>query len=411
MQKFHTQRLSFTGSQGHKLDARLEHPDGEAAAFALVAHCFTCSKDYIAPTRISRALAERGIATLRFDFTGLGASEGDFADTNFSTNVADTLRAAEFLRERYQAPKLLIGHSLGGTAALVAATQVPESLTVATIAAPSAPDHVTQHFAARLPDIDARGQAQVEIAGRGFVIRTQLIEDMRRHDLDQVIAELDLALFVFHSPADTIVDVKHAQRIFSLAPYPKTLVLLDQADHLLTRRQDAEYVADLLAAWMRRADGNSARHPAALTVGSAGEVVVSETREGRYVQCITAGRHSLNADEPREYGGDDSGPSPYDLLLASLGACTSMTIRMYAERKQLALQQVEVRLRHARIHARDCADCETKEGRIDRIERVIRLRGDLDAGQRANLLAIADKCPVHRTLHGEVSIATRLDEG
>lgn len=314
-------RLSFVGSLGSKLDARLELPDNPPIAHALFAHCFTCSKDYVAATRISRALALRGIATLRFDFTGLGNSEGEFANTNFSSSVADVICAADYLREHEEAPKLLIGHSLGGLAVLAAARQVAESVAVATIAAPSEPAHVTRHFVGQIAEIKARGEQEVEIGDRPFTMQKQFLDDLGRYDMQGIIADLNRALLVFHSPDDEIVDIGQGERIFELARHPKSFVLLAGADHLLSRRDDAEYVANILAAWAARFIGKIDHSDAPRPSAPPGVVIVSEAARGRLAQHIQVGRHSLGADEPVEYGGDDGTTNPYDLLLASLGAC------------------------------------------------------------------------------------------
>lgn len=408
MPSFSTQRVFFIGSQRGRLAARLELPKAPPATFALFAHCFTCSKDYLASTRVSRALAARGVAVLRFDFTGLGDSEGDFAKTNFTSNIEDIVCAANYLREHFEAPKLLIGHSLGGVAVLAAAQQVPESEAVATLAMPSNPIHITHHIAARVGQIERSGAAEVEIASRPSRVHEHFLDDLAVHDPVEIIGNLNRALWVFHGSEDDVVDIKHAETIYGFARHPKNLILLASADHLLTDRKDADFVADVLAAWAARFAGMPAQAQTSPVVEEPGLVVVSETGHGRFAQCISSGHHSFGADEPREHGGDDTAPTPYDLLLASLGACTSMTIRMYAARKKLPLRHVEVTLRHAKMHAQDCEDCDTQEGRIDHIERVIALRGDLSEGQRTKLVEIADMCPVHRTLRGEVRIATRL---
>jgi uncharacterized OsmC-like protein/alpha/beta superfamily hydrolase len=407
MPSFSTQRLFFIGSQGNRLSGRLELSNAAPVTFALFAHCFTCSKDYLASTRVSRALAARGVAVLRFDFTGLGDSEGDFAKTSFTSNIEDIVCAADYLREHFEAPRLLIGHSLGGTAVLAAAQQVPESRAVATIAAPSDPMHIAHHFAARVAQIERSGAAEVEIAGRGYRVQKKFLEDLASYDLPKIIGHLNRMLWVFHGLEDDVVDIEHAEKIYGFARHPKNLIRLDGADHLLTERKDADYIADVLAAWVGRFVEISAQPQTPATMEEPG-LVVSETGQGCFAQCIRSGHHSFSADEPREHGGDDTGPTPYDLLLASLGACTSMTIRMYAARRNLPLRHVAVTLRHAKIHARDCEDCDTKEGRIDHIERSIALRGDLSEDQRAKLVEIADKCPVHRTLRGEIRITTRL---
>jgi putative redox protein len=398
------ERFEFPGSLGHALAARLDRPLGRAHAFALFAHCFTCSKDLAAASRIARALAERGIAVLRFDFTGLGHSDGEFSNTNFSSNVDDLVAAADHLRRRHRAPELLIGHSLGGAAVLAAAARVPEVRAVATLGAPADPAHVTGLLGDQVERIREQGEAEVELAGRRFRIRRQLLDDLAAQELERGVSQLRRALLVMHAPLDSVVGIDNASRIFQAARHPKSFVSLDRADHLLTRREDAEYAAAVIAAWAGR------YLPAAEEDGAPdqGEVVVRETGEGRFAQEIGAGRHGLRADEPGSAGGRDTGPTPYALLLAALGACTSMTLRLYAERKRWPLERVTVRLSHEKVHARDCEECETREGRVDSIEREIALEGALDDEQRRRLLEIADRCPVHRTLHSEVRIRSRL---
>ena len=403
-----SERITFANATGDVLAARLDLPDAAPLAYALFAHCFTCSKDVLAAARISHGLAARGIAVLRFDFTGLGASEGEFGNTNFSSNLDDLVAAADFLRERDQAPMLLVGHSLGGAAVLAAAERVPEAVAVATIGAPSDPAHLGRLFATARAEIEAEGDALVTIAGRSFRVRRQFLDDIAGHKLKESIARLGRALMVFHAPRDEVVGIEHAGEIFVAARHPKSFVSLDDADHLLTRRADADYVAEVLVAWASRyLPPIEAVAPAPRA--ETGEVVVLETGDGRFAQLVRVGRHELRADEPTSVqGGLDSGPSPYDYLLAGLGACTSMTLRLYAERKGLPLERVVVRLTHDKIHAEDCADCETREGMLDQIERTLELAGPLDAATRQRLLEIADKCPVHRTLTSEVKIRTRL---
>ena len=403
-----SEKVVFPGSQGAKLAARLELPDGRPRAYALFAHCFTCSKDIFAATRIARALAETGIAVLRFDFTGLGASEGEFANTNFSSNVEDLVRAAAYLREAHEAPAILIGHSLGGAAVLAAAGKIPEAKAVATIAAPADPGHVAHLLADVRPEIEAKGEAEVVLAGRQFRIRKQFLEDIAGQPFKESIKGLHKALLLFHAPLDDTVGIENASAIFLAAKHPKSFVSLDGADHLLTRHADARYVATMLAAWATRyVPGLAESGDAPAAEGEHGTVVVRETGNGSFQQDVIVGRHRFHADEPVSVGGSDTGPGPYDLLLAGLGACTSMTIRMYADRKQLPLERVSVTLAHDKIHAADCADCETREGKVDVIERAIELTGNLDDAQRARLMEIADKCPVHRTLHSEIKIRTR----
>jgi len=399
------ERFDFPNAAGQTLAALLERPAGEPAAFALFAHCFTCGKDNLAAKRIAEALAERGIAVLRFDFTGLGASEGEFANTNFSSNVADLAAAADHLRRTQRAPALLIGHSLGGAAVLAAAARIPEAQAVVTIAAPSDPSHVTGLFKDEIADIRAQGEREVLLAGRPFRIRREFLDDVAEQNLLARVAELRRALLVLHSPTDDTVGIDNASRIFLAAKHPKSFVSLADADHLLSRRRDALYAAHVIAAWAERYV-EAAPRPGAADEGRV--VVVAETREGKFQQSVAIGPHHFLADEPVSAGGLDSGPSPYELLIAGLGACTAMTLRLYAEQKALPLERVTVTLSHAKIHAADCATCETKEGKLDRIERTIALDGALTDAQRARLLEIADKCPVHRTLTSEVDIRTAL---
>jgi uncharacterized OsmC-like protein/alpha/beta superfamily hydrolase len=404
-----SERIEFAGSLGNTLAARLDLPSVRPRAYALFAHCFTCSKDIFAASRIAAALAEHGVATLRFDFTGLGSSEGEFANTNFSSNVQDLIAAADWLRATYAAPALLVGHSLGGAAVLAAAGHVPEARLVATIGAPADAEHVVQNFSAHLDQIEQTGAAEVSLAGRPFTIRKQFLDDVREVELAEKISKLKRTLVVFHAPLDQTVGIGNATKIFTAARHPKSFVSLDGADHLLTRHEDAIFVANTLAAFVERV------LPAEKMVKQpdAGVVRVRETGHGRYQQEIAVEGHRLIADEPASVGGDGTGPSPYDYLSAALGACTTMTLRMYAEHKKLDLPRVGVDVSHGKVHASDCKDCgEGREGRIDRFERVLSVDGDISAEVRGKLLEIAGKCPVHKTLEKSSVVVTRLnDEG
>ncbi|MFZ7125199.1 MAG: alpha/beta fold hydrolase [Desulfobacterales bacterium] len=400
-------RLEFQNRKGNRLSARLDLPDdGAASTFALFAHCFTCGKDLKAAFNISKALCREGIGVLRFDFTGLGESEGDFADTSFSTNVEDLIDAADYLKQHFQAPVILIGHSLGGAAVLQAASEIPSARAVAVIAAPADPSHVTRHLGSSQETIREKGEGDIEIDGRTFRIRRRFLEDLEETRMRERIENLKRALIVFHSPIDRIVGIDNAGRIFQAAKHPKSFVSLDNADHLLSRAEDSRYVGAVIAAWARKYL-ELPEKAGAVDVPEDGRVVAKIGESGLETEILAAG-HRLTADEPASAGGNDAGPTPYDLLAAALGACTAMTLRMYAERKQWGLRSAVIRLHHEKIHAEDCENCETREGYIDRIEREIALTGDLDADQRQRLMEIADKCPVHRTLHREVRIHSRL---
>lgn len=400
-------KVTITNRTGDSLAARLDMPSSSPIASVLFAHCFTCSKDIFAATRISQGLAELGFAVLRFDFTGLGASEGEFANTNFSSNIEDLVAAADFMRDEIRAPKILIGHSLGGAAVLAAAAHVPETVAVATIGAPFDPGHVSHLFQSSAPDIESKGEADVLIGGRPFKVKKQFLDDIAAHNADAYIGGLKRALLVFHAPHDATVGIENAAEIFKAAKHPKSFISLDNADHLLSKRADATYVANVLAAWASRYITTEDQDSGELSLAQ-GDVVVTETEVGRFTQSVLTGRHTLIADEPASLGGDDHGPGPYDYVLAGLGACTSMTVRLYAERKGWPLTRTVIRLSHKKMHAEDCADCETKSGKLDEIIRQLSFEGDLDDEQRARLLEIADKCPVHRTLTQEVKIRSNL---
>lgn len=403
------ERITFPGSQGSELAARLDLPAGPPRAFALFAHCFTCSKDIKAASRIAAKLTDLGYGLLRFDFTGLGASEGEFANTNFSSNVDDLVAAAAWLRERHVGPQLLVGHSLGGAAVIVAASQIPEVAAIATIGAPSDAGHVAKLFDGALDQIAEQGEAEVELEGRRFTIRQQFVDDLRNGRVTESAATFKGALLALHSPIDNKVSIDHAAAIYNAARHPKSFVSLDGASHLLTDAVDAEFAASMIGNWAARylADQSRAAEPPA----ASAQVVVAETTQGAFLNHVVTGQHRFLADEPVSIGGFDAGPGPYDLLGAALGACTSMTLRMYADRKELPLDRVTVEVSHDRVHAADAGgtdDAPTASARIDRFTRVLHLAGNLDDEQRASLLRIADKCPVHRTLERSSVIVTEL---
>jgi len=395
------ERFDFSNEHGERLAGRYEAPFDGVRGHALFAHCFTCSKDIAAATRISRGLVDRGFGVLRFDFTGLGNSEGDFANTNFSSNSSDLVAAARAMKAAGRPVSVLVGHSLGGAAVLATAEELDDVSAVATIAAPSDPGHVTHLFGDDVDKIATDGEAEVDLAGRKFRVKKQFLEDVSGHRLPERISRLGRALLVLHGPRDELVSVEHARVIFEAAKHPKSFVSLDDADHLLSSPRDSQYVADVVAAWASR------YLPALADPPEPEPEHVRVTSLAKLAQRLQARQHVIQSDEPRPLGGDDTGVTPYELLLGALGSCTSMTLRMYATRKQWPLQSVQVELRHDRIHSTDASAAgETAPKRSERITRRIRLVGPLDSTQKARLMEIADRCPVHRTLEACPEIVT-----
>lgn len=401
--------VRFSNSQGQMLAGRLDAPaNGRPRAYALYAHCFTCGKDVRAAVNICRALAREGIAVLRFDFTGIGESAGVFADTTVSTMVSDIQAAAAYLEKNLEAPKILVGHSLGGSAILEAAHLIPSSVAVATIAAPANPEHVAGLLGAARETIELEGEADVVLVGRKFHFKKAFLDDLGTHPWRDTLRSLRRALLVFHSPADKTVNISNAADIFTAALHPKSFVSLNEADHLLTKEADSEYVGLILGAWASKYLGELGMQP--LESPAMDGEVIAHIGEEHYRTDIYAGPHMLTGDEPRDAGGTDTGPNPYGLLTAALGACTTITVRMYADRKQWPLKGIKVRLSHDKIYAKDCEECETKEGKVDSFERELEFEGELTLEQRQRLLEIADKCPVHNTLSNVSRIVTKLKE-
>ncbi|CAB5153546.1 Bll2902 protein [Olavius algarvensis associated proteobacterium Delta 3] len=401
------ERLTFPNAAGEQLSAQIDFPiDGRPKAVALFAHCFTCTKNIKAVANISRALTRKGIAVMRFDFTGLGDSEGDFSSTSFSSNVADLVAAAEFLSRNYQPPKILIGHSFGGTASLQVALEIPSVAAVVTIGSPADPKHVQHVIGDAMETIRTNGEAEILLDGRPFKIRKQFLEDLQDTRIENSIRNLKRALLVLHSPVDRIVDIDNAARIFKTAKHPKSFISLDRADHLMSDPADSRYVGAVIAEWAFKYIGKELESEEKAE-GVHGEVV-TRIGKSRYTTEILAGDHDMIADEPESMGGTDQGPSPYEYLLSGLGACTAITLRMYADRKEWPLESVLVRLKHEKIDATDCDTCKTEKGKIDRIDREIEFIGLLDEKQKARLSQIADRCPVHRTLHSEILVESRV---
>jgi putative redox protein len=401
-------KIRFQASGEQTLSGVLHQPDaGKPSAYAVFAHCFTCTKNIKAAVHIAEALSDVGIAVLRFDFTGLGQSEGEFAATNFSSNVEDLLAAADFLTNEHSAPSILVGHSLGGTACLAAASHMDSVRAVATIGSPADAEHILGLIEDDIETIEKQGEAKVNLGGVPFTLRKDFVDNVRAQSVRDGIGKLRRALLVMHSPVDAVVSIDEATHIYTSAKHPKSFVSLDDADHLLSRESDSRYAGSVLAAWaMRYLD--TGLEPLPEAPFKEDEVTVLGRMNDAFRLSINAAGHRLVGDEPEDHGGADSGPSPYEFLSAALGSCTVMTLNMYARHKKLALDSVQVDIKHGKIHATDCGDCETREGKIDQFERIIKLKGDLSEEQRNRLLEIADRCPVHRTLHSEISINSRL---
>ena len=392
-----SRQFDFIGSDGQRLSGQLDEPEGPALAYAIFAHCFTCTRKSLAAVRISRALTAKGIGVLAFDFTGLGQSAGEFADSSFSGNIRDLIAAASAMEEAGKAPSVLIGHSFGGAAVLAAAGDLPTVKAIATIAAPFDVKHIKHQFIEDdLARLEAEGETEVTLGGRPFRIKKDFIDDLAQHNQAERIRVLKRSLLIMHAPFDQYVGIENAQMIFESARHPKSFVSLDGADHLLTKAQDATYVADVIAAWASRYLLGEMPLRSAV---QEGYVVVDETGQGAFQVEVSAGGAHFFADEPVEVGGLGSGPTPYDLLSAGLGACTAMTLRLYARAKALPLDKVRVTVGHRKV----------KETPADRFVREIQLTGALTDAQKQRLLEIADKCPVHRTLHG-AGIETALED-
>ncbi len=399
-------KTNFKNSEGQELSGKLELPaSGKPHNYALFAHCFTCSKNLNAVRNIVNALTDSGFGVMSFDFTGLGESEGEFADTNFSSNISDLVAASNFMASNYGAPTLMIGHSLGGAAVLVAASQIDSIKAVATIGAPSEASHVKHLIQSKEEEIEREGKAVVDLGGRKFTIKQQFVEDLKAHTVKGVLARMRKSLLVLHSPQDKTVGIENAAEIYTTAHHPKSFVSLDGADHLMTNKADSLYAGRMIASWADRYLHTPEKEP---IMTEAQTVVRIKDKTNKFLTQIQTGKHMLTGDEPEDVGGEDMGPSPYQLLTSALGACTAMTMRMYADRKGWDISEIRVHLNHEKKHSDDCADCEKSSSKIDHFERLIEIDSQLDDSQIARLLEIANKCPVHRTLEGEVKIETRL---
>lgn len=399
------QKITFQNKEGQTLVGRLELPvDQHAHNYAIFAHCFTCNKNLSAVKNIGKALISKGFGVLRFDFTGLGESEGDFEDTNFSGNIEDLVAAADYLQENYEAPTLLVGHSLGGAAVIFAAQEIESVKAIATIGAPSNPNHVQHLFKSGLEEIEASGKAVVNLSGRDFTIKKQFLEDLESKSMQETAKNLRRALLVLHSPSDATVGIKNAEEIYHAARHPKSFVSLDGADHLLMNKKDSIYAGEVIAGWAQR----YVDIPEETNLKSKHNVVASLDDEDGFTTAMKVGNHYMSADEPISFGGNDFGPSPYEFVSAGLSACTAMTVQMYVRRKGWPLKNIEVHTSYGKSHVEDCEDCESDAAKIDTFNREIKLTGDLDEKQIARILQIADKCPVHKTLHSQTQVITKL---
>ena len=399
------QTVHFQNNNKQSLAAIIEMPiDKKPMAFAIFAHCFTCNKNLHAVVNITQALTSKGIAVLRFDFTGLGESQGDFSETNFSSNVEDLISAAKFLENKYESPALLVGHSLGGAAVIYAAEKLDSVKAVATIAAPADPDHVSKLIKEGKDEIEKKGEATVNIGGRQFKIKKQFLDDLNNRRPEKVIQDMRKPIIILHSPFDKIVSIEDAATIYQSAFHPKSFMSLDDADHLLSRKRDSKYAGEVIGAWMTRYANVS--EPKELETDK--QMVARITDESLTVD-IQAGKHRFTADEPESSGGNNFGPTPYELLNSALGSCTAMTMKMYADRKKWPLEEALVHVEHQRKHKEDCDECENSQvNKISLFERKIELSGDLTDKQKKRLIEIANKCPVHKTLSNEIEINTEL---
>ena len=398
-------KVTFTNTANQKLTGRLDLPtDQHPHNFVIFAHCFTCTKNLGAVRNISRALTAKGFGVLRFDFTGLGESEGDFEDTTFSGNVEDLIAAADFLKQEYESPTLIIGHSLGGAASIFAAAQIESIKAVVTIGAPSDPEHVKHLLRSNIEEIEKQGKAVVNLSGRDFTIKKQFLEDLETNSLSATVKNLNKALLIMHSPQDTTVGIKNAEDIYIAAKHPKSFISLDGSDHLLMQKEDSLYVGNVIAGWATR----YIDIPEIEMLKSDHHVVANLDDADGYTTQMKVGSHYMVADEPTDVGGNDFGPTPYELVSAGLAACTAMTIKMYVARKGWDLQNVEVHTSYDKKHKADCDNCESPGAKIDTFVREIKVTGNLDEAQKAKIMEIADKCPVHKTLHTETQVITKL---
>lgn len=400
-------RLNIQNSKGFQLQAYLELPANQKPKnYAIFAHCFTCNSTLKPVKNISRALTLHGFGVVRFDFTGLGKSEGEFADSYFSANVDDLLAVSDYMKQHYQAPTLLVGHSLGGAAVIVAASKLASVKAVATIGAPATTEHVKKHFSHHVQEIAAKGDVEVNIGGRPFKISQEFVDDFDKTDLPEITKNLRKPILIMHAPFDKVVGIDNAHQLYQAAHHPKSFISLNDADHLLLESKDSIYVGNMIGTWVQgyfETEDNE-------MLDIEGEQLVAHLNltEDNFTTSIQTANHSFNADEPESVGGDDFGPSPYDFLSAALASCTVMTLKIYAERRKWDLQEVYAYITYSRKHSVDLQEDIEKTTKIDHLLKKLKFIGNLDESQKLKLKEIASKCPVHKTLLSDITIETEL---
>ncbi|WNB18348.1 bifunctional alpha/beta hydrolase/OsmC family protein [Marivirga arenosa] len=399
------EKITFKGSQNTELSAEIHFPaDDFPHNYIVFAHCFTCNKNLNAVRNIILGLTKKGFAVLSFDFTGLGQSDGDFADTNFSSNIEDIVLASEYLEKEYSSPTMLVGHSLGGAAVLIAAAKIDSVKAIATIGAPAQADHVLHLIENKKEEIIESGGAKVNIGGRSFKIKKQFLDDLQSKDNLSKIEELRKSILILHSPQDETVDISNAAAIYERAHHPKSFISLDQADHLLSKKEDSIYSGEVIASWAKRYVQFNKQ--AKISTDSQ-TVAFIGGKDQIYTTQIIAEGHHLVADEPEKVGGNNFGTSPYGLLTSALAACTAITLRMYANRKNWEVDEILVHVDHDQRYDKDSKDCESSDSKITFFDRTIEINGDLDDEQKKRLIEIANKCPVHKTLESKIKVETR----
>lgn len=400
-----SQKITFENSRGEKLSARIAFPiDRKPHNFAVFANCFTSNKNFKAIRYITQSLTAEGFGVLSFDFTGLGESEGNFAGTAFSSSVDDLICAANYLKENYVAPTLIVGHSLGGAAVILAASQVDEIKAVVTSGTPSARQHVRNLLKSGIEEIEENGVAEVDIGGRPFTVKKEFIDDLVNQKLPGVVKQIRKSYLGLHSAQDTIVGIENESELYLAVRHPRSFISPDGADHLLSKEKDACCAGDLIVTWAKR----YVEIPEIEELSTQSRVVAYLDTSEKFTTHIKADQRSLIADEPENFGANVFGPSPYQLVASGLATCTLMTLHLYAELKKWDLQEVFRHIRHETTHLEDWKDCENPKAQIDKFTRDLELIGDLDVEQKQKLLEVSGKCPVHQPPENVAHIETRM---